>query len=49
MPEKLKNLKDKLEDDTLDLSLCDIEQVPVKEIVRNLAINICSLEFFYVK
>ena len=27
------NLKDRLNDDTLDLSLCDLETVPVKEIV----------------
>ncbi|XP_031783610.1 leucine-rich repeat-containing protein 59 [Nasonia vitripennis] len=28
----LKDIKDKLDDDTLDLSLCDLEEVPVKEI-----------------
>lgn len=27
------NVKDKLQDETLDLSLCDMEEVPVKEIV----------------
>lgn len=30
-----KDIKDKLEDDTLDLSLCDLEEVPVKEIVSS--------------
>lgn len=34
------NVKDKLQDETLDLSLCDIEEVPVKEIV---SININTL------
>lgn len=29
---KLKDVKDKLKDDTLDLSLCDLEEVPVREI-----------------
>ncbi len=28
------SLKDRLNDDTLDLSLCDLESVPVKEIVK---------------
>lgn len=32
----VKDIKDKLDDDTLDLSLCDLEEVPVKEIVRNI-------------
>jgi hypothetical protein len=27
------NLKDKLDDDNLDLSMCDLKSVPVKEIV----------------
>lgn len=30
---KLKDVKDKLREDTLDLSLCDLEEVPVREIV----------------
>ncbi|KYQ52162.1 Leucine-rich repeat-containing protein 59 [Trachymyrmex zeteki] len=29
---KLKDVKDKLKEDTLDLSLCDLEEVPVREI-----------------
>ena len=29
----VKDIKNKLQDDTLDLSLCDLEDVPVKEIV----------------
>ena len=29
---KLKDVKDKLKDDTLDLSLCELEEVPVREI-----------------
>ncbi|KAL0117160.1 hypothetical protein PUN28_010181 [Cardiocondyla obscurior] len=29
---KLKDVRDKLKDDTLDLSLCDLEEVPVREI-----------------
>ncbi|XP_011700428.1 PREDICTED: leucine-rich repeat-containing protein 59 [Wasmannia auropunctata] len=29
---KLKDVKDKLREDTLDLSLCDLEEVPVREI-----------------
>lgn len=29
---KLKDVKDKLKDDSLDLSLCDLEEVPVREI-----------------
>ena len=29
----VKDIKDKLDDDTLDLSLCDLEEVPVREIV----------------
>lgn len=36
---KLKDVKDKLKEDTLDLSLCDLEEVPVREIV--------SLLFFF--
>lgn len=28
------NLKDKVEDGEMDLSLCDLQEVPVKEIVR---------------
>lgn len=28
-----KEIKDKLDNDTLDLSLCDLDEVPVKEIV----------------
>ena len=27
------NVKDKLQDETLDLSLCDLEEVPVRDIV----------------
>lgn len=38
---KLKDVKDKLKEDTLDLSLCDLEEVPVREIV--------SLLFFFYK
>lgn len=34
------NLRDKLDDDTLDLSLMDLETVPVKEIVSE---EICLL------
>lgn len=30
---KLKDIKDKLKDDTLDLSLYELEEVPVREIV----------------
>ncbi len=33
LPKKL-NFKEKLDDDNLDLSLCSLELVPVKEIVR---------------
>lgn len=32
---KLKDVKDKLKDDSLDLSLCDLEEVPVREIVSD--------------
>lgn len=32
-----KEVRDKLDDDTLDLSLCDLEEVPVKEIVSYLS------------
>lgn len=30
----IKNIKDKLDEDNLDLSICDLKEVPVKEIVR---------------
>lgn len=29
----LKNVKNRLKDETLDLSLCDLKEVPVREIV----------------
>jgi len=32
---KLKDIKDKLKDDTLDLSLYELEEVPVREIVSD--------------
>lgn len=32
---KLKDVKDKLKDDTLDLSLCELKEVPVREIVSD--------------
>lgn len=32
MTNKIK-VKDKLEDDTLDLSFCDLQEVPIREIV----------------
>ena len=35
------NVKDKLQDETLDLSLCDLEEVPVREIVS-------STKFFFL-
>lgn len=31
----LKNIKDKLKDNSLDLSLCELKEVPVREIVSN--------------
>jgi len=36
---KLKDVKDKLREDTLDLSLCDLEEVPVREIVSFLCFS----------
>lgn len=33
------NLKDKIEDGAVDLSLCDIQDVPVKEIVSMKLLN----------
>lgn len=35
---KLKDVKDKLKDETLDLSLCELEEVPVREIVSDFSV-----------
>lgn len=32
---KLKNIGNRLKDDNLDLSLCDLEEVPVEQIVSD--------------
>lgn len=36
------NLKDKLDGNELDLSLSSLEAVPVKEIVSNMVVHVCS-------
>ena len=36
MPGKTNSLKDKLEENQLDLSLCSLTEVPVQELVLNL-------------
>lgn len=33
---KLKNIGNRIKDDNLDLSLCDLEEVPVEEIVSEI-------------
>ena len=40
MPSKTNNLRDKLDENQLDLSLMQLTEVPVKEIVSNLFIAI---------
>jgi len=32
------NLKEKLDDENLDLSVCELETVPVKEIVKKISV-----------
>lgn len=43
----LKNVKDKLKDDTLDLSFCELKEVPVREIVSENLFSISPLTNYF--